>query len=83
MSDIQDTIATLRSQGNQITIIGAVMMALAIVAVGLRFLAKVVSQQKAWRWDDTLIILALTVYVADEALILYGQYVGNGVGRTC
>ena len=77
MSAVQDTIATLRSRGNQITIIGAVMMALAIVAVGLRFLAKAVSHQKTWRWDDTFIILALIVYVVDEALILRGQYLGK------
>lgn len=66
------TLASLRDNGSEIIAIGSVMLALAVVVVILRLVAKSLGE-KALGIDDIMICFSLIFYAATEALVLRGK----------
>lgn len=72
MSAAEETIATLRDSGSDVTAVSAVMLSAASISVALRFLAKS-TKEHTFGWDDFLIACGLACYLTSESLVLRGS----------
>ena len=72
MAAAEETIATLRDSGSDVTVVSAVMLTAASISVALRFLAKA-TKENTFGWDDLLILCGLLCYLASESLVLRGR----------
>lgn len=64
------------AENNATTIAGAAVAVLAAICVGLRFYTRHWTGA-GYRWDDWLILIALSATIATDALVLWGMFVSD------
>lgn len=80
--DQVDAHASANAQETTVTIVGAIMIVLAVIAVILRFYTRH-RMKAAFSWDDWMALAAVVPAVAAGVLVLVGKYFCIPIFENC